>query len=1072
MAREARGSSGRVAAGVMALALLGGGWARAADAAAEITEASFAARSGPRGATMFRTMAPEETGIVTENRYDDPAMWTGRYAEFALGSIGTGVAIGDYDGDGRPDIFVVSKTESCRLFRNLGGWKFKDVTAEAGIEEFGDAAGVWKQGATFVDVDNDGRLDIYVCRFGAPNRLYLNQGDGTFSEEAAARGLAIDDACVMADFCDYDRDGWLDVFIQTNQPEAVGGPARVQRNYLLHNNGDGTFTDVTERAGLGGRTQGHSAIWWDYDGDGWPDLYVANDFTPADRLYRNNRDGTFTDVIDRVVPHMPFSSMGSDLGDVDNDGRIDLLVADMAATTHEKDQRTMANARAMIAEPTASAAAPFAMRNALYLNTGTGRCREAALLAGLAATDWTWSVRFEDLDNDGRLDLFTTNGMYREPHNADLMARIAAASSVAEKIRLARAAPELREANVAYRNRGDLEFENVSAAWGLDEKGVSFGAAFGDLDGDGDLDLVYANYHKGVTVLRNDADAGHRAIVALRGTRSNRFGVGATVRIETAAGAQVRQLVLARGYLSASEPVLHFGLGEAATIQRLVVEWPGGAKQVFTDLAADRKFTIVEPEDVVKPETAPAAAPPQFQPADAAAENGAGGRAPREDDRRVRAAADFERAGRLGVFVGGRIARRADAPAEENALLANRDGGLVDVTEAIAPGLRQAGAVTAALWSDVDGDGWPDLLLAVKWGSVGCWHNDQGRHLTDWTKRLGFAAAGTGWWSALATADFNGDGRPDYVVGNLGWNTQYRADAAHPALSFRGDFNGDGGTELVEAYYEGDKLYPWQARKELGAAIPAILKRYPRTDIYARATLEEILGAGKLAAARRLAATELRSGVFLSQADGTYRFEPLPRMAQIAPVNGVVAGDFDGDGCADIYAVQNAPAPSPAVGRLDGGLSQLLRGDGRGHFSAVPPAESGLVVPEATAAVEVIDPDGDGWPDFRVTRDDGTTETWRNRGVAQRHSLSVRLRGPAGNPAAAGARVALELADGSTQAGEVVAGAGADDEASACFFGWREGNPPRRLVVRWPAGATTEHPVPPQAAIELENTGQ
>ena len=310
-----------------------------------IAERPLAPRSGRRGATMFRVLAPQDTGVVTENPYDDPRMWGDLHTVMENGEIGTGVAIGDYDGDGRPDIFVVSKTRSCRLFRNLGNWKFEDVTDKAGVGDKGDAAGIWKQGATFVDVNNNGLLDIYVCRFNAPNLLYINQGDGTFREEAAARGLAVNDASVMAAFCDYDRDGCLDVFVQTNilGTDHPNG----QKDYLFHNNGDGTFTDVTDRAGISGEAQGHSAVWWDYDNDGWPDLYVANDFAVPDKLYHNNRDGTFTDTIDSVVPHMPYSSMGSDLGDVNNDGLIDLFVADMAATTHQKDQRTIALMRGL-----------------------------------------------------------------------------------------------------------------------------------------------------------------------------------------------------------------------------------------------------------------------------------------------------------------------------------------------------------------------------------------------------------------------------------------------------------------------------------------------------------------------------------------------------------------------------------------------------------------------------------------------------------------------------------------------------------------------------------------------------
>jgi hypothetical protein len=885
---------------------------------------------------MFTVLAPEVTGVVTENLYADPVansggrtdprLWADRVHEFDVGAVGTGIAIGDYDGDGLPDIFVVSKTESCRLFRNLGNWRFEDVTDKAGVGDKGDAARVWKQGATFVDVDNDGLLDIYVCRFNAPNLLYMNQGDGTFREEAAARGLAVKDSCVMAAFCDYDRDGHLDVFVQTNLLDAAEHP-RGQRDYLFHNNGDGTFTDVTASAGISGEAQGHSAIWWDYDGDGWPDLYVANDFAAPDKLYRNNRDGTFTDTIDSVVPHMPFSSMGSDLGDVNNDGIMDLFVADMAATTHQKDQRTMAVARSFSTDPPeGSTSAPQYPRNALYVNTGAGRCMEGAFLAGLSATDWTWAVRLEDLDNDGRLDLFVMNGMHREVTNADLIMRVAMAESPEEKVRIERASPVLAEQHLAFRNLGDLRFEDVSEAWGLSQRGVSFGAAVGDMNGDGNLDIVYSNYRRGVTMLRNDCDTGHSITVSLKGTRSNRFGVGSIVRIETESGMQVRQLVLARGVLSSSEPVLHFGLGQDGRVRRLSVAWPSGHSQAFSDLAADRRFTITEPDGRVTPAPQTPRAPGQFSefsreagfsilsretvvdelvqqpllpmrqnrrgpslavgdvngdgsddivvggtPVDSArilvaaagaplssVDGGvAGGGSPLADgpvllfdadgdgindllvtkggsslpaeapeyqprlllnDGRggfraaapdclpafassvgAAVAADFDRDGRLDLFLGGRVLPGQYPLSPRSALWANRGGRFEDVTDRIAPGLREVGMVTAALWSDVDGDGWPDLLLTLEWGQVKYFHNNQGKGFDDWTERSGFAAAGNGWWTSIAAADFNGDGRTDYVVGNVGLNTQYHATPEHPALLFYGDFRGDGAQQLIEA---------------------------------------------------------------------------------------------------------------------------------------------------------------------------------------------------------------------------------------------------------------------------------
>jgi hypothetical protein len=394
-------------------------------------------------------------------------------------------------------------------------------------------------------------------------------------------------------------------------------------------------------------------------------------------------------------------------------------------------------------------------------------------------------------------------------------------------------------------------------------------------------------------------------------------------------------------------------------------------------------------------------------------------------------------------------------------LLVNQGGRFEDATQVMAPILASVGMVTAALWSDIDADGWPDLLLTLEWGHVMCFHNGQGRGFEDWTEKAGFAAAGTGWWNGIAAADFNGDGRPDYAVGNLGLNTPYRADAAHPAVLFWGDFNGDGTPALVEGYYEGERLYPRRARRELGTVIPSMLKRFPKNDIYARSTLAEILGDKPIAAAERFAATEFRSGVFLSQPEGTYRFEPLPWLAQIAPLQGIVAGDFDGDGKADIYAVQNSYAPSPVVGRFDGGLSQLLRGDGHGRFTAVSVAESRLIVPGDAKALVALDLDQNGWPDFLVSRNNSTTLAFRNNGVAGRSSIAVVLRAPGANPDAIGSRVTAHYVDGSVQSVEVAAGSGYYSQSSvSCFFGSPDENRLQTLEVRWPSGVTTQHEIP------------
>jgi hypothetical protein len=1052
-----------------------------ASAGAGMEQTPLTPRTGAAGATLFTPVPAQQSGVITENNYSDPSMWAERYQELTYGAIGTGIAIGDFDNDGLPDIFVASKTESSRLFRNLGNWKFEDVTERAGLSPtsggwaekmkglFGSSDpkaasfAAWKQGVTFADVNNDGWLDLYVCCFGAPNLLFINQHDGTFKEEAAPRGLAVSDGCGMAAFCDFDRDGWLDVYVQTNMLNAAAHP-NGQRDYLFRNNRDGTFTNVTDAAGIAGESSGHSVTWWDYNADGWPDIYVANDFGTPDCLYRNNRDGTFTNVISDVVPHMPYYAMGSDLGDVNNDGLFDLFVADMAPTTHAKDQRGMAGSRARTqVYPSSLTAAPQYMRNALYVNTGTGRMLEAATMAGLSATDWTWSVRFEDLDNDGRVDLHVTNGMNREYHNADLLERSMRSDDAADPRKVIRGSPVLAESHLAFRNLGDLRFENVSAAWGLDQKAVSFGAAFADFDGDGDLDLICSNYGSGPTMLRNDSATGHRLIVALRGTVSNSFGVGAVVRIESPAGVQVRQLVLARGYLSASEPIVHFGLGEDSVISKLTVQWPSGQVQTFENVSADQHLVITEPgaraaASSAVPRlsnTASAASPPMFS----AAKVPQGVTSPKKD---VRVEADFDHDGVLDAFVGGQAVTGKYPVSAPSALLRQEGGSWVDVTDSLAPTLRKLGLVTAALWTDVDDDGWIDLLIASEWSGVRFFHNDHGHRFDDWSDKAGFSAAGKGWWSALAASDFNGDGHLDYAVGNLGLNTRYQASAARPALLFQGDF---GGTSqiAIEGYYEGDRLYPWITRNELGTLLPAIMRKFPRNDVYARSSLGEIVGEDRLAAAKRYEATEFRSGVFLSQPDGRFRFEPLPRIAQLSPVRALAVGDIDGDGKADLYAVQNSDAPPASTGRFDGGVSQLLLGNGHGGFTPVAPLDSALIVPGEATSVSVVDLNGDRWPDFVVTRAGRDALAFQNTPKDGRGFVTVELRGRAQNSKVIGAQVTTVFADSSTQTAEFSGGSGA-----LHFIGYERRNPPRLVRVRWPDGRRSEHHVDANSMVLSE----
>lgn len=1056
------------------------------------------------GETLFRAVPPTESGLAFTNKLR-------RENRYTYLTNGAGLAVGDYDGDGLLDAYMVSQDGPNKLFRQVAPMKFEDVTGRAGKVDGGAA---WGSGATFADVDGDGDLDLYVCNIEAKNLLYVNQGNGRFVEDAKRFGLDIVAASTMAAFADYDRDGKLDLYLLTNRalhagwsqtPEVLRGfrppqdtvrspndmvasleqwqqlsqlaasgklngtdplPEALREHFftfrgkaysagqpdrLLRQVGS-KFVDVTTSAGIADLGMGLSATWCDYDNDGYPDLYVANDLESPDVLYHNERNGSFRNVTKEALPHTAYYGMGSDAADVDGDGNFDFLIADMSMTTHEKAKVLMGDmndARPVLmhADP------PQVMRNALLLNTGRGKFQEAAKLAGVTSTDWTWSVLFGDLDHDTRVDLFATNGIARFDMDPDLKLRVAELWQQGQQqaaIALIQNVAAVPEKNIVMRNRGDLDFAKAAADWGLDLEAVSHGAALADFDGDGDLDVLVNNFEAPASLYENRTVDGNSIIVRLRGQRSERFGVGTRVVAQLPDGRKlIRELSLARGYLSGQAPELHFGLGYAQTVS-LSVYWPSGHVQQFADLETHSRYVITESgEEPPSANVAVASStrPPLFQqapapkfrhrendfdeyaaqpllpaqvsrlgPALAAKDRYAfvggahrqagamfvrnddtwqelagpwradqahedvgacffdadgdgdldlfvssGGSEVGEGDAQLRdrfyrnddgafvrdddvfpdvressgrvVVADYDADGDLDLLVAGRLVPGAypDAPATH--LYRNDGATFTDVTETVAAPLLTAGMVTDALFDDVDQDGKLDLLLAAHWQPIRYLRND-GKQFLDATASAGLATA-KGWWNALCPCDVDGDGDTDYLAGNQGWNTKYKASAAKPARLYFGDFDDDGRRDLIEAKYEGDRLLPVRGRSCSSGAMPVLQERFPTYKKFASSLLEDIYTQDKLATCGEVHATELASCLLRNDGKGVFTLEPLPRRAQISPINAMVAiGDL-------VVCAQNNFSPEPETGRHDGGTGLVLRRGAKG-LAVVPPHTHGI----------------------------------------------------------------------------------------------------------------------------------
>jgi hypothetical protein len=1063
---------------------------------------------------LFELLDPNATGVTFANTIttsDSVNIQTDVYVY-----NGAGVAVGDVNGDGLPDLYFTGNMVSSRLYLNRGGMKFEDVTARAGV-----GTTRWATGAAMVDINGDGKLDIYVSVSGPEwstpeqraNLLFINKGDGTFTEAAEQYGVADRGFSTHAAFLDYDGDGCVDLFVLNNSPQDfsrggdVGHPAgapdspggynELYRNDCHPGSGPGQathFTNVSQQAGIL-RTLGYGlgVAVADFNRDGRPDIYVSNDAAPNDVLYVNNGDGTFTNKAGHWLKHTSLAGMGVDIADVNDDGWPDIMQVDMMPHDLARRKRVMgAMSYGGVLEARSRGFRQDYSMNSLQLSNGVTPdgdvlFSEIARLAGVEATDWSWAPLFADFDNDGRKDIFIGNGYPKAVNDLDYQNAMFAMGSARRArgelptraaLDVLKSLPKYEEPSYLFRNTGDLAFADVSHAWGVDRPSLSYGAAYADLDNDGRLDLVVNNIDAPAFIYHNvgprtDAPP-HWLSVRLRGEAPNTEGLGATVTLT--AGGRTQQLYESpyRGYMSTVDDRLHFGLGAAARVDSLEVAWPDGRRQRLTNVAADRMITVSQAEATERrPLTPPPAPDGPFTPSPAlpykhtvgsqvdysvqpllpylvsrqgppiavgdvdgdglddvfvggslespeqlllqqkdgrfaaapwsvdstfedwgalffdangdgkpdlyvasgcyqcAPEsprlqdrlyiNQGGGRFVRDSaalppmlsSKGVVRAADFDGDGRLDLFVGGRLSPREYPKPTRSYILHNEGGRFTDVTAKVAPELAGPfGMVTDARWLDFDGDGHTDLVTVGEWMPITFFRND-GARFTNATAAAKLPST-RGWWYSIAAADVDGDGRVDLVAGNLGLNYSYHAGSGNRLGVYAADFTGNRNTDVVLTQRFGDVEYPLGGLSSLGRAIYTLGVKYPTAGAFSRASLDELFTPAEKQRALHYETDTFASVVLHNEGGGRFRADPLPTLAQIAPVRGTVVLDVDGDGHLDLVVAGNLYDAEPNTPRADAGNGLWLRGDGKGHFTPVPPRASGFLAPGEVSGLALV----------------------------------------------------------------------------------------------------------------------